>query len=43
MSKKGNRSITLISSFGQTGREGRLPYSLSKHALREPQRRWLWS
>ena len=34
MSKKGNRSITLISSlFGQTGREGRLPYSLSKHAL----------
>ena len=34
MPSEGNRSITVISSlFGQTGREGRLPYSLSKHAL----------
>ena len=34
MPSEGNRSITVVSSlFGQTGREGRLPYSLSKHAL----------
>lgn len=34
MPSEGNRSITVISSlFGQTGRERRLPYSLSKHAL----------
>lgn len=34
MPSEGNRSITVISSlFGQNGREGRLPYSLSKHAL----------
>lgn len=34
MPSEGNRSITVISSlFGQTGREGRLSYSLSKHAL----------
>ena len=34
MPHEGNRSITVISSlFGQLGREGRLPYSLSKHAL----------
>ena len=34
MPESGDRSITVISSlFGQTGRRGRLPYSLSKHAL----------
>lgn len=34
MPESGNRSVTVISSlFGQTGRAGRLPYSLSKHAL----------
>ena len=32
MPTEGNRSITVISYFGQTGREGRLPQSI-KHAL----------